>query len=156
MLYFNNEIKRMGINFDIIGKSNDIIDSYSLNWLVRNYNNNFISDNYHKTISSIILYCNEQINLLQLEQDNLNKIINLEKNKFEDKKRELSKLILLSENNDILNDIINNCNDMFNYGLSESNSLTDSITQINWHLNCFIRFKIFLEKYKDYNYEIYC
>jgi len=64
----------MGFDFDVFDKKGKLIDRYSLGWLIKDWNINFLSEYSGHSIKYIIKYCDEQIAMLD---NKINKLQNL-------------------------------------------------------------------------------
>jgi hypothetical protein len=85
----------MGVDFDIIDESGNLVDRYSIKWLDREWDKNFSSTYSYSTIKKIIDYCDEEINKLTDKLSKLIIIINCwEEANFE--KRKKMKIDLIS------------------------------------------------------------
>jgi hypothetical protein len=150
----------MTIDFDIIDESNNIIDRYSMGWLIRYDGNILFKSNYYKSsIKLLIEYCDEEINKLTHKIKKLELILDCwnEKN-FQ--KRKILKINLIS-NIDDEKDFYSTLEYFTEYEVDEC----DNTIQLNngskliadydynsLHILRFNNFKNFLLKYKECNH----
>lgn len=136
----------MGLDFDIIDNKNILIDRFPLKWLY-NYDNSFFNNIYNSNIEYFINYCNQEITILKLKLDNFNNFHKIKYLDFENKKKYLLKLITETNNDDIV-EIFKNISTALKYDTN--------LDQENYQnmIHNFEHFKLFLEKYIDYKYEI--
>jgi hypothetical protein len=151
----------MTVDFDIIDKSCNLIDRYSLGWLIRYYDVSFISNHYKQSINSIIQYCDEEIIKLTNKINKFEKILDcLNEQNFQ--KRKILKINLIS-NIDDENDFYSTLEYFTEYHMDEYNNtlqlnnnskLMSDFEYVSLHILHFKNFENFLVKYKEYNYEI--
>lgn len=138
----------MGCDFDIIDDTGNLIDRYSINWLIQYYDTDFFSNYSTSSIGVIIRYCNEE-----KEKNNfkLNKFKCLFdcicENDLDKKKTKIIEIIEKINDKEELQIIL--------YCLNETKIEDDYIKLYEYYLNQFISFEEFLSKYNiGYKFEI--
>jgi hypothetical protein len=140
----------MGLDFNIITETGEIIDRYSINWLYYYDGNSFLNTfNFNKNILNVILYCNEQIAILEKKTNGFEQVEKINNLEFNEKKENLAKLITNTNNNEEINDIIKK---IYMVIFKETEDLNHYKKLLGW----FKSFKLFLEKYQGYKYSISC
>lgn len=157
--------RTMGVDFDIIDVSGNLVDRYSIKWLDREWDKNFCFIYSHSTINKIIDYCDEEINKLKNKLNKVKIIINCwEETDFEKRKKMKIDLISSIDNEKEFYStleyfsefIINKYDDdnEFEIKLRNNSKLIADYDNYLLYMDCFIHFKDFLLKYKEYKYEI--
>lgn len=151
----------MGIDFDIIDASNNLIDRISFKWLTDNWNKSFCSNYSGQSIKYIIEYCDEQITMLTDKINILQNILNIwNENDFDKRKKLKINLISNIDNEkefystieyfaEYDNDELSDC-----VKLSDGSKLLSDYDYYSSYKSRFVHFKYFLSKYIDYKYEI--
>lgn len=151
----------MGIDFDIIDVSGNLVDRYSIRWLDREWDENFSSTYSHHTIKVIIDYCDEEINKLTNKLSKLEIIINCwNETNFEKRKKMKIDLISSIDNEKEFYSTLeyfaefysNEYNDEIT--LSKSSTLLADFNYYSSFKSYFEHFKDFLLKYEGSKYEI--
>ena len=136
----------MGLDFDIINITGELINRYPIKWL-HYYDSSFINtfNRTNTNIKNIILYCDEQIHILKNKTYEFDKIDKIKYLEFNEKKEYLMSLIVSTNDNEELNKLIDLIYSIVYEKVEDSNYST---------LKSFESFKLFLEKYIEYKYEI--
>lgn len=151
----------MGIDFDIINETGNLVDRYSIKWLDREWDKNFSSTYSHSTIKKIIDYCDEEINKLTDKLNKLKIIINCwEEVDFEKRKKMKIDLISSIDNEKEFYSVLeyldeydtNEYDDKIT--LSKGSKLVADYDRYSSFKSYFTHFKNFLSKYDKYKYEI--
>jgi len=151
----------MGIDFDIIDVSGNLVDSYGVKWLVREWDKNFTSTYLHYTIKDIIDYCDKEINELTNKLSKLEIIINCrdETNFVKRKKMKISLISSIDNEKEFYSTL--EYFSEFNYNeyddeikLSKSSKLLADFEHYLSFKSYFMHFKDFLLKYEGSKYEI--
>jgi hypothetical protein len=138
----------MGIDFDIINDKGNLIDRYSIKWLVR-YDNFFLRDysSINMNIKNIILYCDEQIDILKLKIDKHKKIEKIKYLDFDKKKEYMVNLITNINSDEEMDGLIEKIYMIVYQNQEDCNYST---------LQIFESFKTFLEKYSNSQNQYKC
>jgi hypothetical protein len=140
----------MGLDFDIVNITGELINRYPIKWLYY-YDSSFINSftrsntNTNTNIKNIISYCDEHIYILKSKTDEFDKIDKIKYLEFNEKKEYLMSLIVSTNDNEELNELIDLIYSIVYEKVEDSNYST---------LKNFESFKLFLEKYIEYKYEI--
>ena len=153
----------MVFDFDIIDKKGNLIDRYSLGWLLKNWNINFYSEYSGHSIKYIIKYCDEQIEILDNKINKLQYIIDIwNENDFEKRKKLKINFITNIDNEEEFYSVIEYFAeykvDEYNgfVKLSNKSKLIVDYDYYSIYKSKFIYFRQFLSKYREceYDYEL--
>lgn len=150
----------MGFDLDIIDESGKLIDRLSLSWLIRDWDTNFFSANSNKSIEYIIVYCDEQIEVLREKVNKLQNIINIWKTTdFEKRKKLIIELLYDIDDEKEFYSMIEYFTeyDIVEYEncakLSDGSKLMADFDYYSTYKLKFEYLKKFLLKHTDYKYE---
>lgn len=150
----------MGFDFDIIDNKGKLIDRYSLGWLIKNWNINFVSEYSGHSIKYIIKYCDEEIEILDNKINKLQNLLDVWNEKDFEKRKKLK-----------INLISNICNEEEFYSvieyfaeykfdeydrfvkLSDGSKLMADFDYYSTYKSRFVHFRQFLLKYINDEYE---
>ncbi len=97
----------MGLTFDIIEDTGELIDRYPIGWLY-NYDTSFFNlfQNVNNNPVDVIVYCEEQIKILTEKLNESYKIGKIKCLEFNEKKEYLVNLIVNTNNDEEINKLI--------------------------------------------------
>jgi hypothetical protein len=152
----------MGLDFDIINYSNELIDRFSLGWLGRNYDVNFCHQYSNSNINEIIEFCDNQISMLNIKKNKLLLILNCWNENDFIKRKEMILRLLSNINKPkefyetvfYFSDYTCCFDDDENFELATNSKLIEDIDYCNCYISSFESFKNFLNNYIGFKFEI--
>lgn len=152
----------MGVNFNIINESGNLIDKYGIKWLVENWDENFLSTYSNTSINDIEEYCDEEITKLRNIINKLKIIIDCWNETNFEKRKKLKINIISSIDEELefystleyfaefnTNEYTTN-----KISLSEGSKLMSDYDYYSTHISHFVNFKDFLVQYRKYKFQI--
>lgn len=152
----------MGINFNIIDESGNLIDKYAIKWLVENWDVNFCSKYSNTSMNNIEEYCDEEIIKLKEKKNKLKIILDCwnETNFEKRKKLKINIISLIDEEHEFystleyFSEFDTNKYTTNKITLSKGSKLMTDYDYYSLFISHFVHFKDFIVQYRECKFQI--